>query len=152
MGLALTQKLDGSFTTMHRLFISFGITDENFAVAAAEKGSLNRRFMYGLMTLPIIGWTLGTALGAFAGQILPESVCSALGIAIYSMFIAIIIPDTKTEKGVLWAVVLSSALSCAFYFVPLLSKVPQGFSIIICAVLVSALLAYFFPKNFEEEE
>lgn len=152
MGLALTQKLDGSFTTMHRLFISFGITDENFAVAAAEKGSLNRRFMYGLMTLPIIGWTLGTALGAFAGQILPESVCSALGIAIYSMFIAIIIPDTKTEKGVLWAVVLSSALSCAFYFVPLISKVPQGFSIIICAVLVSALLAYFFPKNFEEED
>ena len=108
--------------------------------------------MYGLITLPYIGWALGTTLGAFAGQILPESVCSALGIAIYSMFIAIIIPDTKTEKGVLLAVILSSALSCIFYFVPWFSWLPLGFAIIICAVLVSAVLAYFFPKNFEEEE
>lgn len=152
MGLALTQKLDKSFTTLHRLIISFAITDENFAVAAAEKGTLSRTFMYGLITLPPIGWTLGTALGAYAGQILPASVCSALGIAIYSMFIAIIIPDTKTEKGVLLAVILSSALSCAFYFLPFLSQVPQGFAIIICAVAVSAALAYFFPKNFEKEE
>ena len=152
MGLALTQKLDNSFTTLHRLIISFGITDEVFAVASAEKGSLNRRFMYGLITLPYIGWALGTSLGAFAGQILPASVCSALGIAIYSMFIAIIIPDTKTDKGVLLAVILSTALSCAFYFIPFLSHIPQGFAIIICAVVVSAILAYFFPKKFEEEE
>ncbi len=151
MGLALTQKLDSSFTPRHRLLISFGITDEVFAVAAAEKGMLSRTFMYGLITLPYIGWALGTTLGAFAGQILPESLCSALGIAIYSMFIAIITPDAKNDTGVLLTVILSSVLSCIFYFVPWFSWLPQGFSIIICALAVSAALAYFFPRNFEED-
>ncbi len=151
MGLALTQKLDRSFTTLHRMITSFAITDEVFAVAAAERGLIGTRFMYGLITLPPIGWTLGTALGVFAGQILPPSLCAALGLAIYSMFIAIIVPPARADKGVLFAVVIASLLSCAFYYLPVLSSVSQGFSIIICAVLSSALMAHIAPKDGEEE-
>ena len=151
MGLALTQKLDDSFTTPHRMITSFAITDEVFAVAAAERGLIGRRFMYGLITLPPVGWTLGTALGVYAGQILPVSVCAALGLAIYSMFIAIIVPPAKADKGVLCAVIIASAMSCVFYYIPLFNGISQGFSIIICAVTASGIMAYIAPKSAEED-
>lgn len=150
MALALTQKLDGSFTTLHRLIVAFGITDENFGVAAAEKGLIGRRFMYGLITLPIIGWTLGTTLGVYANQLLPESLCTALGVAIYSMFMAIIIPPSRDDKGVLVTVLIASGLSCAFYYVPYLNALSQGFSIIICALAAAGLMAYAAPRTEED--
>ncbi len=151
MGLALTQKLDRSFTTPHRMITSFAITDEVFAVAAAERGLIGRKFMYGLITLPPIGWTLGTALGVFAGQLLPPDVCSALELAIYSMFIAIIVPPAKGDKGVLCAVLIASAMSCALYYIPYLTLIPSGFKIIICAVMASGIMAMVAPKNVEED-
>ncbi len=151
MGLALTQKLDDSFTTLHRMITSFAITDEVFAVAAAERGLIGSRFMYGLITLPPVGWTLGTTLGVYAGQILPSDVCAALGLAIYSMFIAIIVPPSKADKGVLCAVLIASAMSCAFYYIPLFDKLSQGFAIIICAVAASLIMAYAAPKSGEED-
>ncbi len=151
MGLALTQKLDDSFTTPHRMITSFAITDEVFAVAAAERGLIGRRFMYGLITLPPVGWTLGTTLGVFAGQILPNDVCAALGLAIYSMFIAIIVPPAKADKGVLCAVLIASAMSCTFYYIPLFDNLSQGFAIIICAVVASGIMAYVAPKSGEED-
>ncbi len=150
MGLALTQKLDSSFTTPHRMITSFAITDEVFAVAAAERGLIGRRFMYGLITLPPIGWTLGTVLGVYAGQILPLSLCAALGLALYSMFIAIIVPPAKEDKGVLFAVLIASAMSCAMFYLPGLNKISTGFQVIICAVTASAVMAVVAPKDGEE--
>ncbi|MBQ9757249.1 MAG: AzlC family ABC transporter permease [Clostridia bacterium] len=147
MGLALTQKLDKSFTTIHRMIASFGITDEIFAVAAAERWMIGRRFMYGLITLPYIGWALGTILGVYAGQILPASLCAALGIAIYSMFVAIIVPPSRDDKGTMVAVLISAGLSCVLYFIPLFGRVSQGFSVIICAVLASGIMAFVSPKD-----
>ncbi len=150
MGLALTQKLDKSFTVFHRMVTAFGITDEIFAVAAAEKNLISRRFMYGLITLPYIGWTIGTALGVYANHILPTAVCAALGIAIYSMFMAIIIPPARADKGVLYTVLISAIMSCGFYYFPILSKLSQGFSIIICAFVAAGIMAYVAPKGDEE--
>ena len=152
MGLALTQKLDNGFTTPHRMITSFAITDEVFAVAAAERGLINTSFMYGLITLPPIGWTLGTALGVFAGQLLPADVCSALEIAIYSMFVAIIVPPARHDRGVLFTVIIASALSCALYYIPALAHISTGFKIIICAVVASGAMAYIAPKSYNEEE
>ncbi len=149
MGLALTQKLDKSFTTIHRMITSFGITDEVFAVAAAERGMIGRRFMYGLITLPYFGWVIGTILGVYAGQILPQNLCAALGIAIYSMFVAIIVPPSRDDKGTLLAVLISSGISCALYFIPLFDGISQGFSVIICAVLAAGIMAFVAPKDLE---
>lgn len=151
MGLALTQKLDSTFTTSHRLLTSFGITDEVFAVGSSEIENIGIKYMYGLITLPYLGWSLGTFLGAFAGEILPETLCAALGIAIYSMFVAIIIPPSKKDRGVLWCILISALLSCIIYYVPVFKGISQGFSIIICAVVTSALMAYFKPVNVKEE-
>ncbi len=150
MGLALTQKLDKSFNTFHRMLASFGITDEIFGVAAAERGFINRRFMYGLITLPYFGWGIGTALGVYANYLLPKDLCAALGIAIYSMFMAIIVPPAKDDKGVLYTVMIAALASCAFYYLPVVSQISQGFSIIICALLAAGIMAYVAPRGEEE--
>lgn len=151
MGIALTQKLDSGYSTLHRFITSFGITDEIFAVAASQKGKIGPKYMYGLITLPYVCWTMGTVVGVLAGNVLPTSVTAALGIAIYSMFVAIVVPVAKTDKGVLLAVLVSCLISCTLYYVPLFKVVSQGFSIIICAVLASVIAAVVMPLKQDEE-
>lgn len=145
MGLTLTQKLDDSFSTLHRLAAAFFITDEIYAVASSKKDSICPAYVYGLGTLPWIGWTLGTLLGAAAGAVLPESISGALGIAIYGMFIAIVVPAAKKERGILVCAVSAAAMSCALKYIPLFSFITQGFAIIICALAAAALAALLFP-------
>ena len=145
MGLTLTQHLDESFTTPWRMLLSFSITDEIFAVATTKPGRIGTRYFAGLATLPYVGWVLGTVLGALAGSLLPSVVSGALGIMLYGMVIAIILPPARREKGGLVAVVLSVALSCIIRYTPGLEFITGGFSVIICAVTVSALAAWLFP-------
>ena len=148
MGISLSQKLDGSFNTFHRMVASFGITDEIFAVAVSQK-SVSPYYMYGLTVISAFGWVLGTFLGAAAGNILPASLSGAMGIVLYGMFLAIIIPPARKEKGVLAAVVLAAALSTVFEYV--LKSVSGGFAIIICSVLAAAFCAILFPVPEEKE-
>ncbi|MBQ8296964.1 MAG: AzlC family ABC transporter permease [Ruminococcus sp.] len=149
MGLSLSQKLDSSFNTAHRLAVSFGITDEIFAMASAQPGRLTPRYMYGLILISFIGWSGGTLFGAVAGNILPVEVTNAMGIVLYGMFLAIIIPAAKKEKSIL-AVILIAALcsSVLYYAVPALSS---GFAVIISAVIAAAFAAVVFPVPAEEE-
>ncbi len=148
MGISLSQKLDGSFNTFHRMVASFGITDEIFAVAVSQK-SVSPFYMYGLTVISALGWVSGTFLGAAAGNILPSSISSAMGIVLYGMFLAIIIPPAKKEKGVLAAVLAAAALSIMFEFV--LKSVSGGFAIIICSVISAAVCAVLFPVKDEKE-
>ena len=152
MSLSLSQKIDASFPLRARLISSFVITDEVFAVAASRKGKLLPPFMYGLILLPAVGWVLGTLMGAVAGNILPDALKLALGIAIYGMFVAIVVPPARAERGVLIACITAAAVSCAIAFLPFLSFITAGFSIIICAVIGSAVAAYFFPIKEAENE
>ena len=152
MSLSLSQKLDGSMTTLHRMLFAFCNTDEVFAVAAGQKGQVGKSYLYGLITAPYFGWALGTCLGAAAGTLLPDILRDALGVAIYAMFIAIVVPPSKHNGAVRLAVVLSAALSCAMYYLPGLSQISSGFAIIICAVVVSALCAKLFPIPDSNEE
>jgi predicted branched-subunit amino acid permease len=145
MSLSLSQKAEKSFNMIHRLLVSFGITDEVFAVASGQEGDIGTRYMYGLITAPYFGWATGTFLGAAASTILPESVSSALNIAIYGMFLAIIIPPAKRSRPVLVVVLLSMAISCILRFTPILNQLSGGFIIIICALAASAAGAVFFP-------
>ena len=152
MSITLSQKLDGSFTTGHRLLCSAFVTDEIFAIAAAKPKTFGRKYFYGLVILPYFGWALGTLLGAAAGDVLPVSVTNALGIALYAMFIAIIVPPTIKVRGVAVAVSISIALSCTFYFVPIFSVLSEGFRYIISALIASAVTAAFFPVKSAEED
>lgn len=152
MSLALSQKLDKSFTLPHRLITSFGITDEVFGVASSKTEPLKPIYMYGLILLPFFGWTIGTLLGAVAGNLLPEAINKALGIAIYGMFVAIVLPPAKREKGVLAASLISIAVSLALAFVPLFSFITSGFAIIISAIVAAVIAALLFPIKEEEDE
>ena len=151
MSLSLGRKLDGSMGTLQRLVFSFANTDEIFAVASSQPGKVGKRYLYGLMLTPWIGWSLGTFLGAAAGTLLPEFVRSALGIAIYGMFLAIILPPARKERPVRFVVFIAVALSLCFRYVPGLNTVSSGFVIIICGVLAAALGAWRFPAEEEAE-
>lgn len=150
MSISLSQKFDKTVTLPHRFAIAFVNTDEVFAVATSKKGSVNKFYMYGLILTPFLGWSSGTIFGAIAGDILPAIVTNSLNIAIYGMFIAIVVPEIKISRSVLSCVLIAIALSCAFYFVPMLSKVPSGFSIIICALVAATVMAIVSPINIEE--
>lgn len=151
MSISVSQHLDDTCSIPRRLLISFGITDEIFAVSTSKPGMVGARYMYGLILLPVVGWTLGTLLGGIAGELLPYSVSAALGIAIYGMFVAIVTPVARRDRGVLMCVCISVALSCAIRYIPALSGISSGFSVIICALAASSAAALIKPVKEDEK-
>ncbi len=150
MSLALSQRMGKKIGFLPRLFIAFINTDEIFALAMAEQEELNLPYFLGLGLTPILGWTGGTLLGALAGSVLPLNVRTALGVMLYGMFIAIVVPPARKEKPVLAAVVLALILSCLFAWLPGLKAVSPGISIVICTVAAAGICAWLFPVGNEE--
>lgn len=150
MSIALSQKTDSKFKGIYKWLLGFFITDEIFAVAMTQK-KVSRSFFLGLGVLPYVGWAFGTFVGAILGGILPESVMLALGLAIYGMFIAIIVPPMKEDKTIIVAVILSILFSCSFYYLPYLNQIPTGITISICAVVSALICAFLFPVKEETE-
>ena len=150
MSLSVSQKVDKNFGLKERLIASFGVTDEVFAVSMQRKEELTFSYMLGLILTPILGWTGGTIIGAVATSLLPEMLTDAMGIALYGMFIAIIVPPAREEKNVLFAVVFAIAASYIFSYVPVFSVLSGGWSVILIAIVVSALAAWFFPVAEQE--
>jgi 4-azaleucine resistance transporter AzlC len=145
MSVSLSQKLDKSVGIRDRLIISFANTDEIFAVATSKSEDVGRKYMYGLILMPYVGWSTGTFLGAAMGSVLPHIFVSALGIAIYAMFAAIVVPQMEKDKKMLLCVLFAVILSCVFYYSPMLKNIPQGFVIIICSLIASGVFAFFAP-------
>ena len=145
MGISLSQKTDSRFSGIWRAVLGFAITDEIFAVAIDGDGSISRGYFAGLAVLPIIGWSAGTLCGAILGSIMPLMITNALGVALYGMFIAVVVPKAKEDRRVLAVVVIAVAMSTVFYYIPALSGISSGFAIIICAIAASAVGAVMFP-------
>ncbi len=152
MGISLSQKTDERFRGVSRAVLGFAITDEIFGVSMSRKGSVSRRYFFGLLMFPYFGWTLGTLAGAVLGNVMPAILTEAMGIAIYGMFIAIVVPKAKEDRKMLMIVLLSIGISCLFAYVPVLQKVTVGFVIIICAVLASVVGALLFPVEEEAQD
>ncbi len=152
MSLTLSQKMEKRFSIPKRLIAAFSNTDEIFAVAVNQGKEIGAKYYSGLSIIPYAGWTLGTLFGAVAGGFLPPVVNDALGLAIYAMFIAIIIPPAKKSAPIRLVIFAAVILSCLFYFVPFLKNVSSGFSIIICAVAASIIAAIVNPVNDDEPE
>lgn len=151
MSLALSQRMGSRIGFFPRLLIAFFNTDEIFALAMAEKQPLTVPFMMGLGLTPILGWTAGTLCGALAGSVLPLSVRTALGVMLYGMFIAIVIPPAKVEKSVLITALLALVFSCLFKWLPVLSGISAGIAIVVCTVAAAGICAWLFPIPDEEE-
>lgn len=152
MSLSISQKVEQDFGIKERMIASFGVTDEVFAVSMKRQGELTFSYMLGLILTPIIGWTSGTMIGAVATSLLPASLTDAMGIALYGMFIAIIVPPARENRSVLIAVLLAILASYAFAYIPVLSVFSGGWSVIIITVIVSAFAAWMFPIPEDEEK
>lgn len=135
MSLSLSQKIDQKMNTLQRMIISFGITDETFSVASLEEGTLSFRFMIGFILVPIIGWSSGTLVGETLMNILPASLQNAMGIALYGMFLAIMVPASSKAKPILEVVLVSAFASMIFYYVPLFSMISSGFQLILSTLI-----------------
>lgn len=152
MSLSLSQKLSKDFHTGKRLIASFVITDEIFAVASSKNDPVTFPYMVGLGVPPIIGWTLGTLLGAVAGSNLPSSVNSALSVALYGMFVAIVLPPAREHKPIALIAVIALVISCILYYVPIFDFIGSGFSIIITTIIAAGLGAFLFPVDPDQGE
>ena len=150
MALSLSQKLDKKFTLPHRLLAAYGITDEIFALCSTKENILKPNYMYGVIVISTFGWVLGTFLGGAAGTLLPANVTSALGIVLYGMFIAIIIPPIRKHKNILFVVGMAALFSVICkYLLPFISG---GFAVIISAIIAAVLGALIFPQKDGENE
>ena len=149
MSISVGQKADERFTGLSRWILGFMMTDEIFAVATQEE-TVSRSFFAGLATLPYLGWSVGTLLGAILGSILPDRLMSALSLAIYGMFVAIVVPEMKKSRPVLIVVVLAMLLSCAFHYIPFLSSISSGITITIVAISTAVVGAILFPVDEEK--
>lgn len=159
MSLSLAQKMGTGFPLWQRALLAFGVTDENYAVAMRQPRKLTFAYLAGLMSCSFVGWVGGTAAGAGASALIGRFVggewygilTGALGIALYAMFVAIILPPSRADKRVLLLVVLSVGASCLFAFVPALASLPEGVDIIVCSVVCTSVLSLLFPRREEGE-
>ncbi len=152
MSTALSQRFSPDTPFFHRLLIGFDVTDELFGLAISHPGYIDPVYMYGAFSVALAGWSVGTALGIVAGNILPVRVVSALSVAIYGMFIAIIIPPARKDRVVAALVVISFAASFAFAAVPLFSALSEGTRTLILTIVISGGAAILFPVKAEEPE
>ena len=151
MSTALSQRFSPKTPFFHRLLIAFDVTDENFALAIMRPGYIDPAYIYGAYAVDLTGWAVGTALGIAAGNILPARVVSALSVAIYGMFIAIIIPPARKNRIVGVLVVLSFAASFAFAAMPLFSGLSAGTKTLILTIAISGGAAALFPVRGDME-
>ena len=145
MSAVMSQKFSPTTPFYHRIFVGFDVTDEIFGITIARQGWLNPFYNYGAMLVALPGWSVGTALGIIAGNILPVSVVSALSVALYGMFIAIIIPPARQDKIVAAAVAVSFALS--FLAETFFSEISAGTRTIFLTVAIAGAAAILFPRK-----
>lgn len=152
MSCALSQKFSPDTSLLHRLLVGYDVTDEIFGITIARPGILNPYYNYGAILIAAPAWACGTALGIIAGNLLPLRVVSALSVALYGMFIAIIIPPGRKNKIVAFLVLISFAASFAASVLPWISSLSDGTRTIVLTVLISGAAALLFPVKSQEEE
>lgn len=151
MSCSLSQKIDPKAPFFHRFFIAYGVTDEIFGVTISQEGKTSPFYSYGAMTSSVGGWVLGTFLGAVSGSILPASIISALGVSLYGMFVAIIIPPAKGDRVLTMLIFLSMMASLIFTYAPFLREISSGFRMIIITLILAGIAAWKFPVKEERE-
>ena len=151
MSCSMSQRIDPEMPFFHRLIMAFHITDELFGINIARKGCLNPCYSYGAVLTAAPPWAIGTALGVIAGNVLPLRLVSALSVALYGMFLAIIIPPAKKSKTIAFLIVLSFALSFAAGYIPVICQLAEGTRTIILTVLIAGAAAILCPIKEDEQ-
>lgn len=152
MSSALSQKLSPSTPTLSRAIMAFDVTDEVFAISVSVKGTLNPWYTYGAMSVSIPGWALGAFFGVIMGNVLPQSLVSALGVGLYGMFLAIIVPPARKNRVIAGLVIVAMVLSFLFAKLPVISNISDSMRVIILTVAISLFAAILFPVKEEDDE
>ena len=155
MSCALSQRLSGRTGFFHRMLMGYGVTDEIFGISVSSSDTLSPYYTYGAMAVAIPGWTLGTVLGAVMGNLLPQRVTVALGVALYAMFLAIILPPARKSRviaGIVAVSMLCSALLTHICQVFEWTWFSEGFRIVFLTVVISLIAAVLFPVKDDETE
>ncbi len=150
MSLSYSQRFSPQTGLLHRLLMCFGISDEIYGATIAQTGPLVPAYTYGQMLIALPSWCSGTALGIMIGNILPDVVVAALSVALYGMFLAIIIPPSKKDKIVGLFVIISFLLSYLASVLPFTKELSESIRTIILTVFISGLAALLFPRNEKE--
>lgn len=150
MSCALSQKFAPGAPLIHRLLVGYDVTDEIFGISIARPGYLNPYYNYGAMAVAMPGWALGTWLGVVVGNVLPLRAASALSVALYGMFLAVIIPPARNDKVVAGLVLLSFAASFLSVHLPALAGISGGTRTILLTVVIAGAAAVLFPIDRDE--
>lgn len=150
MSCSISQKLDAKTDFLHRFLVAHGVSDEIFGVSVCKSGKLNPFYNYGLMSVSMPGWALGTFFGVVSGSVLPERIISALSIALYGMFMAVIIPPAKGNNLLSSIILVAMLISLLFTKISLFSDISSGFKIIILTMLIAGIAAFLFPIKEQE--
>ncbi len=151
MSCALSQRIDPKMKNVHRYTVGAVVTDEIFGITIARPGFLEPAYNYGAIAVSVPGWAIGTALGILMGNLLPLRVVSALSVALYGMFLAIIIPPAKKEKAVALCVIAGFVLSWLFGALPALAAISPGTRTILLTLAVAGAAALLFPVKEEQD-
>lgn len=151
MSGALSQKVRRDKPFYHRFFMAYEVTDEIFGIAMTVEGRLHPAYMYGAAAVAAPGWVLGTFLGAVIGMILPAGVMSAMNVALYGMFLAVVVPPSKKCRVIAGVVAASMAASAVFSMLPGLNRISSGFRMIILTVILAGAAAALFPVKEDRE-
>ena len=152
MSTALTQRFDPKTPFIHRFFVGFGVTDEIFGITIARPGYINPIYNYGALLVAIPLWSIGTSLGIIAGNFLPVRIVSALSVALYGMFLAIIVPPAKKNIVIMISVLISFAASYACSITPFVKELSGGTRTIILTIVISCIVALLKPIPEEDAE
>lgn len=152
MSASLSQRFPPNAPFHHRLFLALTVTDEIFGITINRKGLINPYYSYGAFAIACPAWSIGTALGIIAGDILPVIIVNALGVALFGMFLAIIMPAGKNNRIILGVVVVSFVLSLLSTMLPVISEWSDGNRVIVLTVAISSIAALLFPVPKQEED
>ena len=152
MSAALTQRFAPDTSLLHRLAVSFGVSDEIFGITVARGGMVNPYYNYGAMAISVPAWAIGTSAGILAGGILPAAALSALSVALYGMFVWVILPPAKKSRPIAGMVGVSFALSLAATYAPITCELSGGTRTIILTILIAGVGAWLFPITEQKED
>lgn len=147
MSTAMSQRLDPEMPFAHRFLLGFGITDELFGISVLRSGYLNPYYTYGATLVALPSWATGTMLGILAGNLLPEVLVSAFGVALYGMFLAVIVPPAKQSKVILFLIPICFAASYFAGVLPYIKELSEGTRTILLTVVIACAAAILFPRQ-----
>ena len=152
MSCALSQKIDKNTPIVHRFLMAYDVTDEIFGLSIMSEGRLDPKYTYGLIAISAPSWAIGTYLGAVMGSVMPAGVLSAMNLALYGMFIAVIVPPAKKDKTIAVVIAVSMLSSLMFSILPGLMEISSGIVVIILTVVISLAAAILFPVCGDKKE